>query len=163
MINGCTPIKFDIYSFQNSQQLVILPWFEEDSFYMITESSSRVIILNFVACIECPIGFKKTNNDVKGCDCVCNRILRSYIINCNYTRETITKKGTTAWITYLRIKNTSDYLIYPHCPMDYCHPPDTMIEINLNTPNGADACSVCSQSLWNTLWNMQPWTKPISR
>ena len=107
VINGCTPLMFDIYSFKYSQQLIISPWFEENRFFIITEGSKKYIKLNFVACIECPIGFQKTNNDVKGCDCVCNGILGSYIINCNYTRETITKKGTTAWITYLSVM---DYL-----------------------------------------------------
>ena len=81
------------------------------------------------------------------------------IINCNYTRETIIKKGTTAWIDYLRVKNTSGYLIYPYCPMDYCFPPDATVEINLNIPNGADTqcahnmihsgtlCGACSPGL----------------
>jgi predicted outer membrane repeat protein len=157
VINGCTPIIFDIYSFKYSQQLIISPWFEEDSLYIITESSKRTIKLNFLACIECPIGFQKTNDKARGCDCACNRILETYIINCNYTRETITKKGTTVWISYLIIKNASGYLIYPQCPMDYCHPPDSMIEINLNIPNGADAqcahnhsgllCGACSPGL----------------
>ncbi|MCG8625627.1 MAG: hypothetical protein MJE68_26960, partial [Proteobacteria bacterium] len=130
VINGCTPIILDIYSFKYSQQLIMSPWFEEDSSYTFTKSSKRTIELNFLACIECPIGFQKFNNDARGCDCACNRILETYIINCNYTRETITKRGTTAWIDHLTIKNTSGYLIYPQCPLDYCHPPDTTIEIN---------------------------------
>jgi predicted outer membrane repeat protein len=155
VMNGCTPIIFDIYSLTYSQQLIISPWFEDDS---IVEGSKRTIKLNFLACIECPIGFQKTNDDARGCDCACNyRVLETYIINCNYTRETITKRGTTAWITHLTIQNTSGYLIYPQCPMDYCHPPDSMIEINLNIPNGADAqcahnhsgllCGACSPGL----------------
>ena len=157
VINGCTPVILDIYSFKYSQQLIISPWFEEDSVYITTESSKRTIELKFLACIQCPIGFQKFDNDVRGCDCACNRILETYIINCNYTRETITKRGTTAWIDHLTIKNTSGYLIYPQCPMDYCHPPDTTIEINLNIPNGADVqcahnrsgflCGACSSGL----------------
>ena len=79
--------------------------------------------------MECPIGFQKANDDARGCDCACNRILETYIVNCNYTRETITKRGTTAWIAHLTIKNTSGYLIYPQCPLDYCHLPDFTIEI----------------------------------
>ena len=157
VINGCTPILFDIYSFKYSQLLVISPSFEQGSSYIIMASSKRTVKLNFLACIECPIGFEKTNDNARGCDCVCNRILETYIINCNYTRETITKRGTTAWITHLIIKNTSGYLIYPQCPLDYCHPPDTTAEINLNIPNGADAqcthnhsgllCGACSSGL----------------
>ena len=157
VINGCTPITFDVYSFEYSQLLIISPWFEEDSVYIITQRSKRTIELNFLACIECPIGFQKTNDDVRGCDCVCNKILETYIINCNYTREIITKRSTTAWIDHMTIKNTSGYLIYPQCPLDYCHPPDTTVEIYLNIPNGADAqcaynhsgllCGACSSGL----------------
>ena len=158
VINGCTPIIFDVYSFKYSAQLIISPWFSKDSFVgsIITESS-RTVQLNFLACMECPIGFQKFNDDARGCDCTCSRTLETYIISCNYTRETITKRGTTAWIDYLIIKNTSGYLIYPQCPLDYCHPPDTTVEINLNIPNGADAqcahnhsrvlCGACSSGL----------------
>ena len=114
------------------------PLFEEDSFYISTESSKRSIQLNFPACIDCPIGFHKTNDDARGCDCVCDVMKwESYIFKCNYTRETIIKKGTTAWIGYSSIKNTSGYLIYPYCSMDYCIPPDVNVENNLNIPNGA--------------------------
>ena len=131
------------------------PQIKNDSIY---KSSERSIKINFLACINCPIGFKKTVDDAKGCDCICDVTkLGSHIIKCNYTRETIMKKGTTAWITYLSIKNTSDYLIYSYCPKDYCLPPDTTVEINLNIPNGADAqcahnrsgllCGACSSGL----------------
>ena len=152
--NGCTPLIFNIYSFEASQQLIMSPQLEKDSMYI---SSKRSIQLNFLACIDCPIGFQKMEDDAKGCDCVCNVILRPYIISCNYSRETITKRGTTAWISYLSIKNTSGYLIYPYCPMDYCLPPDTTVKINLSIPNGADAqcahdrsgllCGACSPGL----------------
>ena len=155
-IKGCTPLIFNIYSFKASQQLIISPQLKNDSIiHITTESSKKSIELNFLACIDCPIGFQKTMDNAKGCDCVCIALLELYIIRCNYTRETITKKGTTAWITYLSIKNTSDYLIHPYCPMDYCFPPDTAVEINLNVPNGAAA--QCAHNLWS----LQPRTKVV--
>ena len=43
VMNGCTPLTIDIYSFQYSQQLIMLPWFEEDSFYLTTESSKDLL------------------------------------------------------------------------------------------------------------------------
>ena len=156
--NGCTTLIFNIYSFAVSQQLVMSPWLKDDSIYISTAGSERSIKINFLACISCPIGFQQIKDDAKGCDCVCDEMkLESYVINCNYTRETITKKSTNAWITYLSVKNTSGYLMYPYCPMDYCFPPDTTVEINLNIPNGADAqcahnhsgtlCGACSPGL----------------
>ena len=116
VLNGCTHLIFNIYSYEVSLQLIMSPLLEKDSIYAITESSKRNIELHFLACIDCPIGFQQIKDDAKGCDCVCD--VMKYIVNCNYIRETIIKKGTTAWITYLSIKNTSGYLIYPHCPMD---------------------------------------------
>ena len=152
-INGCTPLVFNIYSFESSQQLIMLPQLKKDSMY--TGSEMRIKI-NFLACINCPIGFRQIKDDAKGCDCVCD-VIKLGINKCNYTRETITKKDTTAWITYLSVKNTSGYLIYPYCPMDYCFPPDATVEMNLNIPNGADAqcahnhsgtlCGSCSPGL----------------
>ena len=121
--------------------------------------SERSIRINFLACINCPVGFQQIDKgDARGCDCVCDEMkLGSHILTCNYIRETITKKGTTAWIGYLSVKNTSDYLIYPYCPMDYCLSPDETVEMNLNLPNGADVqcahnrsellCGACSPGL----------------
>ena len=153
-VNGCTPLIFDIYSSKASLQLIMSPQLE---MYTSTVSPKRSVKLNFLACIDCPIGFQKTMDVVKGCDCVCNVMLRPYVISCNYSKETITKKGTTAWMNYLSIKNMSDYLIYPYCPGDYCLPPDSTVEINLNIPNGADQqcahnrsgllCGACSPGL----------------
>ena len=122
--NGCSPLIFNIiYSLEVSQQLVMLPQFEEDR---ISPKSKKSITLNFLACISCPIGFQQIKDDTRGCDCVCDHILASHIISCNYTRETIMKKDTTAWID--TVKNTSSYLIYPHCPKDYCFPPGKTVE-----------------------------------
>ena len=35
--------------------------------------------------------------------------------------------------------NTDGYLVHPHCPYDYCLPPSSLVEINLNVEGGADA------------------------
>ena len=154
--NGCTASIFNIYSFEASQQLIMLPsHLKHDSNHA---GSERSIKLNFLACIDCPIGFQQIKDDARGCDCVCDVMkLESYILKCNYIRETIIVIGTTAWIGYLNVKNTSGYLIYPYCPMDYCFPSDETVEINLNIRNGADAqcahnhsgtlCGSCSPGL----------------
>ena len=118
--NGCTPLIFNIiYSIETSQQLIMSPQLKKDSIHRGLE---RHIKINFLACINCPIGVQRIKDDAKGCDCVCDVIKSWGINNCNYTRETISKKGTTAWITYLSVKNASGYLVYPYCPMDYCLP-----------------------------------------
>ena len=57
-------------------------------------------------------------------------------------------------VTY---KGNQDYLIYPHCPYDYCYSAATPVYINLSTSRGADAqcsfncsgvlCGACKQNL----------------
>ena len=163
--NGCTTLIFNIYSFEVSQQLVMSPRLEKNSIYISTAGSERSIQLKFLACISCPIGFQQIKDDAKGCDCVCDKKLELHVIHCNYTRETITKKSTTAWITYLSVKNASGYLMYPYCPMDYCLPPDIPTELNLNIPNGADIqcahnrsgtlCGACSPGLSLSLGSLR--------
>ena len=156
---GCTPLIFNVYSLEASQQLVTSPQLEElqTKHNISMNYSKRSIKLYVLACTDCPIGFQQIKDVAKGCDRVCDVKLESYIISCNYIRETIIKQGTTAWITYLSVKNVSDYLIYPYCPMDYCLLSDASVEINLNIPNGADVqcahnrsgllCGACNSEL----------------
>ena len=101
--NGCTVSIFNIYSFEASRQLIMSPsHLKHDSNHA---GSERSIKLYFPACIDCPIGFQQIKDDARGCDCVCDVMkMESYILKCNYIRETITKIGTTAWITYLMLR-----------------------------------------------------------
>lgn len=60
-----------------------------------------------------------------------------------------------SWISYVNDSESdiSGYLIYPHCPYDYCLPPYPNVKISLNDVDGADVqcankrsgilCSVC--------------------
>jgi hypothetical protein len=92
----------------------------------------------------------------------------------------ITREGEF-WITYINTSDTatSGYLIYPFCPYNYCLPPTTTVEINLNLPDGADAqcadgrsgllCGQCRSGLSLSIGssrcvpcsNMWPVTLPI--
>ena len=134
----CTNLTFNIFSTTESQQLIMSPLVS--SFYITTRNSKRNVEIRFLSCISCPIGFEKVVDEVIGCTCVCDSRLKSYITKCNTTNDTVTKEGTTAWITYISSsENSSGYLIYPYCPLDYCFPSDSRVEINFNIPNGADA------------------------
>ena len=95
------------------------------------------VSIHINACNFCPVGFKQSSDDVKGCKCICDSALEKYIVSCNYSTGTVMKHYTTAWISY--VDNSSGYLIYPYCPHNYCLPPETMVQINLNIPNGSDA------------------------
>ena len=88
----------------------------------------------------CPIGFQMSNNNEKSCECVCDRVLQSYEkTECNPTTESIIRRENF-WISYMNntSSNSSGYIIYPHCPFDYCYIPNKKVSINLNMPNGSD-------------------------
>ena len=67
------------------------------------------------------------------------------------------RTGINSWITYINGTDQHEYVIYPHCPFDYCHPQDVNISINFNIPNGADSqcahnrmgvlCGACKDDL----------------
>ena len=67
---------------------------------------------------------------------------------CDPKTETIVRE-TNFWMDYI-----GGYLVYPHCPLDYCKPSEDNIKINLNVENGADVqcanyrtgllCGTCS-------------------
>ena len=152
----CTLLKFNVFSTKSYQLLKMVP--VVSSPFIVTNLSSQVITLEFPFCISCPIGFEKVIHKVTGCDCVCDPNLNSYIVNCDASTEVITKGQTTAWIGYVNSTNgTSGYLVYPYCPYRYCLPPDVLVDINLNIPDGADTqcthnrsgilCGTCAQGL----------------
>ena len=121
--------------------------------YQILTANQLQIPLMFRAYISCPIGFEKSFDEIKGCECVCNNIIKCFLIKCNASTGLITKQHITAWIGYVLHQNSSNFLIYQYCPLNYCFPPDFMVVMNLNRTSGADA-HVCSQSFWITVRNM---------
>lgn len=152
----CTLLKFNIFSSQAYQQLTMIPVVNPP--YIRNNMSSRAITLQFPFCISCPIGFEKHIDKVTGCNCICDTYLKPYIINCSVLSEIVTKGHTTAWIGYIKSKkNLSSYLIYPYCPFDYCLPPNAIVDINFNIPNGVNTqcahnrsgtlCGSCEQGL----------------
>ena len=134
---SCTSIDFAVYSPSYVQKLVMSPHCKTP-YRCFMDQIELSVHVN--ACKFCPVGFEMTSDEIKGCDCVCDNTLSGYIIGCNYSTGVVIKQHTTAWISYIRQENSSGYLIYPYCPHNYCLPPKTMVEINLNNAmNGADA------------------------
>ena len=116
----------------------------------VTGVSVKSVVIQFIC--TCPIGFQiiSTNNETS-CDCVCNQVLQSYKkTECNATTESITRRENF-WISYVKntLSNSSGYVIYPHCPFDYCYTPVKQVSINLNHPNGSDA--QCASNRTGTL------------
>ena len=154
--NTCTTLNFTVFSSSPTQELIMSPLYIRDP-YHISRNDQIKIPLTFRACISYPIGFEKSSDELKGCGCVCNIAIKQFLTKCNESSGIITKEHTTAWIDYINSQNSSGYLIYHYCPLNYCLPPDFKVRLNLNVLNGADAqcahnhsgllCGACSPGL----------------
>ena len=119
----------------------------------VTGVSTKSTIIKLTC--TCPIGFQMSNNNERLCECVCDHVLQSYEkTECNPTTESIIRRENF-WISFMNntLLNSSGYVIYPHCPFDYCYIPNKQISINLNLPNGqcdsnrmGTLCGTCKPS-----------------
>ena len=65
--------------------------------------------------------------------------LEPYLKGCNGS-SSILVRHSRAWMDVVSNDNvTEGYLVHCHCPYDYCLPPSSLVEINLNVEGGADA------------------------
>ena len=102
--------------------------------------NSQIRLKLSVYCPKCPIGFELVE-DEEGCRCQCDKNLLPFISNCRPSSKALVR-DRNIWIAYLNSTDDSEgyqYLKHPYCPLDYCHPSSSRVEINLNLPNGSDA------------------------
>ena len=165
--NACTNLTFNVYSTHDSEELILYP---EGPCRSASRSQSRLHIV-FQPC-TCPIGFQPTKYDNNDCICVCDSRLSPYFSdtdnNCNIQTKSLARHGNF-WIGFINDttegKNSSGFLIYPYCPLDYCLPPTSNVYINLNLVSGADVqcanrrsgllCSLCQPGLSLSLGSSQ--------
>ena len=128
----CTQLEYSIRSPLSSEQVFL---YAEGPCKDVGISRNSFHVV-FHPC-SCPIGFQvlPTTPD---CNCDCDLAIKPYVINCTYINETILKESDV-WISYINDTDLEGYIIYPHCPFDYCYPSTKPVYINLNIPNGADA------------------------
>ena len=136
---ACTALKYDLYTPNNYEELTFSA--VRGPCNNISGISERNVMIEIIC--SCPIGFQKLSNSTNesSCDCVCNQVLQRYEkTECDPRIESIIRKENF-WISYVNdiLSNSSGYVIYPHCPFDYCYTPDKSVSINLNLPNGSDA------------------------
>ena len=127
----CTDLSFSNTASGNSSDKLIL---HVEGPCKDAELSKLRFDIDFYSCSECPIGFEPQTTS-KRCECTCDSFLKPFtvITRCNSSTGTLLRE-TNFWLTYL---TNLGYLFYEFCPMDYCQPPIT--EINLNIPSGSDA------------------------
>ena len=151
LVRNCTNLKFNIVSPYDSETLYLFAEGPCGSSRLSTQSLS----IEFTNC-TCPIGFDPLENRIKReCICTCDSQLSPHVdvTTCNSTTGSFVKvnTGTNSWITPI---DSSMYIIYPHCPFDYCKSEN--VTMNLNLPNRTDEqcannrtgrlCGACQQN-----------------
>ena len=138
---ACTELMFSIYSPHESEQLDIYadgPCHNEGI-------SQLTIEVKIVPC-SCPIGFQVISDGSNDCVCGCDSVLAAYITECEHSTETVIRRGNF-WLTYINASSAlSGYLVYPNCPLDYCHLPTASVKVNLNHPTGSDALCISNKA-----------------
>ena len=133
--NVCTTLNYSILSPYQSEDLLL---YAEGPCKNAGKSQKKITV-RFLEC-TCPVGFQpKVGRNNNNCECVCDSRLLPYIAdpNCISSTKSVVRRGNF-WITYLNNSHSSHYLIYPHCPFDYCQPPLPSIAVDLSTINGSD-------------------------
>jgi predicted outer membrane repeat protein len=133
--DSCSTIKFRVFSPHLYEILIIYP----EGPCKDAELSQKQVSIQFEVC-TCPIGFQENRNKKTQCMCECDVTLQRIITECYEQNKTVVREGTF-WITYLNSTDnfsTNKYLIYPHCPLNYCHPSTFKVYVNLSEANGSD-------------------------
>ena len=153
----CTNLTYRIYSKYSSETLTLYA----DGPCKDAEFSSCSVDVHFLPC-DCPTGFMASPSSPSNCICICHKRLRPYLTSCNSSSHLLLRESE-AWMSTVRM-NESDqsgmawgYLVYPHCPLDYCISSSTPVYINLSSADGADAqcafsragvlCGACKPTL----------------
>ena len=132
--NNCTHLTYNVYSLHDTETLNL---YAEGPCGDASHSTIAVTV-NFDNC-TCPIGFEPHSNIESSCECNCDSKLHPEITNCNYTTHLVFKVDTNYWIDYINNTASPDLAVNKLlCPLDYCKPPSENVDINFDTPNGAN-------------------------
>ena len=106
---------------------------------------SKLTVSIHVFPCTCVPGFEVDDNN-NACKCKCDEQLFEYIKECDLETESVIRKGVF-WISTTNEKDGNfSYLIFPYCPMGYCHPPSKKIPVNLNASHGNGSDSQCTDN-----------------
>ena len=132
--NVCTALIYEVYSTNPSEELILYA----DGPCQNANLSSRSIHVHFLPC-QCQAGFMESQENEWACKCICHKQLQPYLKGCN-SSTSLLFRNSHAWMDIVTKNNMTDgYLVQRHCPYDYCLPPSSLVQINLNTTGGADA------------------------
>ena len=132
----CRGLSFAVFSNNDTEDLILS--LGKGPCKRSRESKAR-ITLEF-SCLQCPIGFE-LDESRGGCRCACDSQLFPFFTEC---LGDIIIRERNVWVTNITNMNgttnssINQFLIHPFCPLNYCQPPSSRVEINLNIPGGAN-------------------------
>ena len=129
---ACTNLTFNVFSIRDHEKLLLYP----DGPCKDANLSQSSVDVRFLPCV-CPNGFQRDQKEKSRCKCECDKDLLPYISNCDPQTQVLYRESNI-WISFVNT-SVSGYLWKPYCPMDYCHPPNKRVIINLNIDNGSDS------------------------
>ena len=157
----CSSLTYNVYSFENISHGMLY-------FYAVGPCrnlgiSMQSVTIDFLPC-KCPIGFAIDSFNRDKCYCNCDPTLKPYITKCNFSTQSVIRDGDF-WIDTSTSFNETQFVVYPHCPLDYCLPASSKIQLNLSSPNAADAqcafgrvgklCGICKRGFTLSLGSSQ--------
>ena len=148
--HGCNEYKYTLWSTEKACDLFLRSDENIDTFHITLK--------------PCPAGFALQNSS-KGCSC--DPVLKYHalsITSCNLDDSTI-QRPTNSWLSANTVNNSHTYHVSLHCPLDYCLPqssyinllyPDSQCQFNrsgwlcgqcqqgLSTVFGSSRCKYCT-------------------
>ena len=131
--NECTELSFTVSSPMETEKVIMYA----DGPCGDAALSRKVINVSFSPC-KCPLGFQRVLTEVTRCKCECDSYLNPYVTQCDPNTGTLVRQGRFI-VNTRSVNNSLTYFIYPNCPLDYCKPPNEVVEVSLVTENGTDA------------------------
>ena len=133
--SGCSELTYEIYSPYATEEMILYA----EGPCKDAKLSQRRIFIQFSSC-SCPTGFQPKQTVYTRCVCECDPLIREYITDCDPQTGILVRKGNFWISTITEAQNSSiQYVIYPNCPLDYCYPASSRININFIAQNGTDA------------------------
>ena len=133
---NCTDLTYNVFSPHDYETINLFAGGPCGS----ADLSTSQVTIHFKEC-TCPVGFEPLSKSKSStrCECVCDKELSPYIssTDCNHATSSVIRVNTNSWITYINNSDSPGYVIFPHCPFDYCKLPTENVSINFNLPNGA--------------------------
>ena len=136
--SNCTELQFNVFSPRDYEKILL---------HANGSCMDSILYLNiqFKNC-TCPIGLEPCQSTTTACECFCDSRLSPYVTYCNATTGSLVlKQQSKVWIMYYSNElGAPGYIIYSHCPFDYCLSSTRRVTLNFNYRNDSGSNSLCA-------------------